>query len=66
MPIGGGGAIVNTASIAGVEGAKYLPAYVASKHAVMGLTRTSALEFSSRGITGECGMPWTHSHPHAR
>lgn len=46
----GGGAVVNTASVAGVEGAKNLPAYVASKHGVMGLTRTAALEYASRGI----------------
>ena len=46
----GGGAIVNTASVAGVEGAKNLPAYVASKHGVMGLTRTAALEYATRGI----------------
>ena len=47
---GQGGAIVNTASVAGVEGAKNLPAYVASKHGVMGLTRTAALEYATRGI----------------
>jgi len=46
----GGGRIVNTASIAGLEGAKNMPAYVASKHAVMGLTRTTALEYGSKGI----------------
>ena len=46
----GGGRIVNTASIAGIEGAKNMPAYVASKHAVLGLTRTSALEYGGRGI----------------
>ena len=46
----GGGAIVNTASVAGVEGAKNLPAYVASKHGVMGLTRTAALEYANRGV----------------
>ena len=45
-----GGAIVNTASVAGVEGAKNLPAYVASKHGVVGLTRTAALEYATRGI----------------
>ncbi len=46
----GGGRIVNTASVAGIEGARQLPAYVASKHAVMGLTRTTALEYGSRNI----------------
>ena len=50
MLAAGGGAIVNTASVAGVEGAKNLPAYVASKHGVMGLTRTAALEYATRGI----------------
>jgi NAD(P)-dependent dehydrogenase (short-subunit alcohol dehydrogenase family) len=50
MQAHGGGAIVNTASVAGIEGARQLPAYVASKHACMGLTRTAALEYASRGI----------------
>lgn len=47
---GGGGAIVNTASVAGIQGSPGLPAYVASKHAVIGLTRTAALEYGSNGI----------------
>jgi NAD(P)-dependent dehydrogenase (short-subunit alcohol dehydrogenase family) len=46
----GGGTIVNTASIAGIEGARQLPAYVASKHACLGLTRTAALEYASKNI----------------
>jgi NAD(P)-dependent dehydrogenase (short-subunit alcohol dehydrogenase family) len=46
----GGGRIVNTASVAGIEGAKNMPAYVASKHAVLGLTRTTALEYGAKGI----------------
>jgi 3alpha(or 20beta)-hydroxysteroid dehydrogenase len=41
----GGGAIVNTASIAGLRGTPNLVAYNASKHAVIGLTRTASLEF---------------------
>jgi NAD(P)-dependent dehydrogenase (short-subunit alcohol dehydrogenase family) len=46
----GGGAIVNTASIAGLTGTPNLVAYTASKHAVVGMTRTAAMEFSRHGI----------------
>ena len=46
----GGGAIVNTASIAGLRGSPNLAAYVASKHAVVGLTRTASREFIARGV----------------
>jgi NAD(P)-dependent dehydrogenase (short-subunit alcohol dehydrogenase family) len=46
----GGGAIVNTASIAGLRGSRNLVAYTASKHAVVGLTRTAALELAPAGI----------------
>ena len=42
----GGGAIVNTASAAGLIGFANLPAYVASKHGVVGLTKSIALEFA--------------------
>jgi NAD(P)-dependent dehydrogenase (short-subunit alcohol dehydrogenase family) len=45
-----GAAIVNTASIAGLMGSRHLSAYTASKHAVVGLTRTAAKEFATRGI----------------
>jgi len=44
------GAIVNIASIAGLVGFPGLPAYVASKHAVVGLTKTAALEYAKQGI----------------
>jgi NAD(P)-dependent dehydrogenase (short-subunit alcohol dehydrogenase family) len=46
----GGGAIVNTASIAGLRGSRNLVAYTASKHAVVGLTRTAALELAPAGV----------------
>ena len=46
----GHGAIVNTSSIWGVVGAKGFSAYVASKHAVAGLTKTAALEYAKSGI----------------
>jgi NAD(P)-dependent dehydrogenase (short-subunit alcohol dehydrogenase family) len=45
-----GGAVVNTASTAGIIGAPGLVAYIASKHAVIGITRTAALECAERGI----------------
>lgn len=46
----GKGVIINCASIAGLVGFPGLPAYVASKHGVIGLTKTSALECAKHGI----------------
>jgi len=46
----GGGAIVNTASLAGLIGFPMNVAYSASKHAVIGITRTAALEYAQLGI----------------
>jgi NAD(P)-dependent dehydrogenase (short-subunit alcohol dehydrogenase family) len=46
----GGGAIVNIASILGTVGFMTAPAYVAAKHAVLGLTKTAALEYGTRGV----------------
>ena len=46
----GGGAIVNAASIAGIVGVEYNSPYVASKHAIIGLTRTAAKEEGARAI----------------
>jgi NAD(P)-dependent dehydrogenase (short-subunit alcohol dehydrogenase family) len=46
----GGGAIVNTASILGLVGIPTVAAYVASKHGVVGLTKTAALEYAQAGL----------------
>lgn len=55
----GRGAIVNTASGAGLGAAPDLSAYVASKHAVVGLTRSAAVEFVRNGIRVNAVAPGT-------
>ena len=47
----GWGRIINVASIAGKTGAPYIAAYSASKHGVMGLTRSIAMEVATTGLT---------------
>jgi meso-butanediol dehydrogenase / (S,S)-butanediol dehydrogenase / diacetyl reductase len=44
------GSIINVASTAGLQGQAYMSSYVASKHAVIGLTKTLALEFGRKGL----------------
>jgi NAD(P)-dependent dehydrogenase (short-subunit alcohol dehydrogenase family) len=50
MLAGGGGAIVNMASIAGLNGTANLAAYVAGKAGIIGLTKVAALDYADRGI----------------
>jgi 3alpha(or 20beta)-hydroxysteroid dehydrogenase len=47
---GAGGSVVNTASMAGLKGAARFSPYIASKHAVIGLTRSAALEAAAYGV----------------
>ncbi len=47
---GGGGAIVNTASVAGIRGSAGLLAYSTSKHALMGMTRSAAAELATHKV----------------
>jgi NAD(P)-dependent dehydrogenase (short-subunit alcohol dehydrogenase family) len=46
----GGGSIVNCSSVAGLVGFATIPAYVASKHGLVGLTKTAAVEYAEAGI----------------
>ena len=53
----GWGRIVNVASIVGLQGAKYVAHYSAAKHAVLGFTRSVALEFEGSGVTVNAVCP---------
>ncbi len=53
----GSGAIVNTSSIAGIVAFPGASAYTASKHAVVGMTRSAALDLAAQGIRVNCILP---------
>jgi NAD(P)-dependent dehydrogenase (short-subunit alcohol dehydrogenase family) len=53
----GGGAIVNLSSANGLVGLAGMSAYTAAKHAVVGLTRSAALEYAAQGVRVNCVAP---------
>ena len=53
----GGGAIVNLASVAGITGNPMVSAYITSKHAVIGLTRSAAVSYPAAGIRVNAVLP---------
>lgn len=62
MAKAGGGRVINIASTAGLKGFKYTSAYCASKHALIGMTKSLALEFARKQVTVNAVCPgWTET-----
>jgi len=57
LKAGGGGAVVNVASVAGQEGAPYMSHYAAAKAAIINLTRTLAMEWAGDDVRVNCVAP---------
>ncbi len=63
MDAAGGGAIVNISSDAGLQAVPGIAAYVAAKHAVIGLTRTAAMEYAPNGLRINAVCPGATNTP---
>jgi NAD(P)-dependent dehydrogenase (short-subunit alcohol dehydrogenase family) len=59
----GRGAIVNVGSTASIAGVAAMPAYVAAKHGLLGLTRTAALDYAERGLRINAVLPGSFRTP---
>jgi YD repeat-containing protein len=62
----GAGAIVNTSSSAGLYALPGMPAYVASKHGLVGLCKAAAVDYGQYGIRVNCLCPQLHTHADVR